>query len=87
MEYIQIQQTTNWDSSFFDCACIVIYSIQRNYSPSKFQSLKSQHGVAGYLDELFSAPDPILQALRSQSQVQSVIVGTADTQESIDRHG
>ena len=62
-------------------------SIQRNYSPSKFHTLKSRHGVLGYLDELFSAPDPILQALRNQSQVHSVIVGSAETQESIDRHG
>jgi len=49
--------------------------------------LKNDHGVLGYLDESFSAPDPVMQALRSTSNVHAVLVGSSRTQASLDRHG
>jgi exonuclease VII small subunit len=48
---------------------------------------KEKHGVSGYLDESFTAPDAILQALRSSAQVHKVLVGGTKTQASIDDKG
>ena len=51
----------------------------RMYSEQKMNRLKQKYGVVGYLDEFFSAPGPIMQALRNQSNVQSVVVGGPHT--------
>jgi structural maintenance of chromosomes protein 5 len=57
--------------------------VNRFYSESMMRSLKADHGVHGYLDECFDAPDAVMQALRSTSNVHSVLVGSAKTGESI----
>lgn len=59
--------------------------INRLYSEGMMESLKADHGVYGYLDECFDAPDAVMQALRSTSNVHSVLVGSAKTGESIYR--
>ena len=56
----------------------------RMYSKEKFQVLKSEHGVIGYLDESFTAPEPVLQALRDYASVHKVLVGAEETHRSID---
>ena len=61
--------------------------MQREYSPNKFRTLKEEHGVIGYLDESFEAPDPVLQALRDNAQVHKVLVGGPKTLDSIDTRG
>jgi len=58
-------------------------SINRLYSEKKMKMLKEQHGVRGYLDELFVAPSAILQALRTQHSVQSCLVGNQKTEASM----
>lgn len=58
--------------------------IQRMYSESKMSTLKKEHGVIGYLDETFTAPDLIVQALRNSSSIDKVLVGTEQTQTSLD---
>ena len=58
--------------------------IHRVYSEQKMNILKGEHGVSGYLDEAFTAPDPILQALRQAAKVDKVLVGTEKTQDSLD---
>jgi len=60
--------------------------LRRLYSDHKMDILKKVHAVFGYLDETFTAPDPVMEALRNTSQVNNVLVGTSKTQESIDRH-
>jgi len=50
------------------------------------QMLKEEHGVVGYLDEAFSANEFVMEAIRDTANVQSVLVGTAQTQASIDKH-
>jgi structural maintenance of chromosomes protein 5 len=62
----------------------ILKPVRRMYSEQKMNVLKKDHGVSGYLDESFTAPDPILQALRQSAQVHQVLVGTEKTQESID---
>lgn len=57
--------------------------INRRYSEGKMQVLKRDHGVQGYLDECFTAPDPILQALRNTSNVHSVLIGNDKTTDSL----
>jgi hypothetical protein len=61
--------------------------VERMYSNDNMRVFKEQHGVSGYLDEAFTAPDAILQALRSSAQVHKVLVGGSKTQASIDDHG
>jgi chromosome segregation ATPase len=62
-------------------------AVDRPYSADKLEILKKQHGVSGYLDDSFTAPDAILQALRNASSVHSVLVGGTKTQASIDNKG
>mmetsp|Transcript_31165 Transcript_31165/g.47542 ORF Transcript_31165/g.47542 Transcript_31165/m.47542 type:complete len:1125 (-) Transcript_31165:528-3902(-) len=59
--------------------------IKRVYSDEKFEVLKTEHGVIGYLDESFTAPDPIMQAIRNEASVHRVLVGNDKTQESLDK--
>jgi len=61
-------------------------NISRMYSDRKLRVLKQDHGVMGYLDESFSAPDAIVEALRNTASIHCVLVGSEKTQESIDRH-
>jgi len=58
--------------------------VRRKYS-RRIEILKSEHGVLGYLDEFFSAPDAILQALRDVAGVDSVLIGNSKTFESLDK--
>ena len=61
--------------------------VERQYSTNKMRALKEEHGVTGYLDDSFTAPDPILQALRTGARVHSVLIGGTKTQSSIDNNG
>jgi uncharacterized protein YgiM (DUF1202 family) len=55
----------------------------RMYSNAKFETLKREHGVAGYMDESFSAPDLVIEALKKSANIEKVLIGTDKTQESI----
>ena len=61
-------------------------TVRRKYSDSKMQVLKRDHGVQGYLDEVFSAPDAVVQALRNTSNIQSVLIGNDKTTKSLNDH-
>ncbi len=59
--------------------------IKRRYSEHKMEVLRREHGVQGYLDEVFNAPDPIMQALINTSNIQSVLIGNDKTTDSLNR--
>lgn len=61
--------------------------VRRMYSDTKMETLKREHGVLGYLDETFTAPDAVMQALRSTASVHKVLVGSEQTQRSMDERG
>ena len=61
--------------------------IRRMYGDAKMEMLKREHGVLGYLDETFTAPDAVMQALRSVASVHKVLVGSEQTQRSMDERG
>ena len=61
--------------------------MRRVYSDTKMEMLKREHGVLGYLDETFTAPKAVMQALRSTAQVHKVLVGSEQTQRSMDERG
>uniref|UniRef100_A0A7S1BU77 Structural maintenance of chromosomes protein 5 n=1 Tax=Corethron hystrix TaxID=216773 RepID=A0A7S1BU77_9STRA len=63
----------------------VLEPTRRIYSEEKMRSLKQNHGVVGYLDETFVAPDAVTQAIINAANVGCVLVGTSDTQKSIDK--
>lgn len=56
----------------------------RMYSDEKFAILKRDHGVVGYLDESFNAPEVVLEALKSSASIEKVLVGNDKTQDSMD---
>jgi chromosome segregation ATPase len=59
----------------------------RVFSEQKMTMLKKEHGVVGYLDETFEGPDIVVQALKSNSAIDKVLVGNDRTQDSIDNRG
>jgi structural maintenance of chromosomes protein 5 len=59
----------------------------RLYSEQKMQLLKNRYGVEGYLDETFTAPDPVMIALQKYASVHKVLVGGEKAQQSMDRDG
>ena len=61
--------------------------ISRPYGPRLMANFKKNYGIVGYLDELFTAPAPILQCLRTQAAIHLVLSGSDKTQDSIDSHG
>jgi predicted HicB family RNase H-like nuclease len=46
--------------------------------------LKKDHGVVGYMDESFTAPEIVVQALKSNAAIHKALVGTDQTQKSLD---
>jgi chromosome segregation ATPase len=59
-------------------------TIDRPYTSEVMETLQRDHGIAGYLDEFFTAPPAILQAMRQASNVDKVVVGSEQTQTSLD---
>jgi len=57
---------------------------QRIYSEQKMKILKKEHGVQCYLDQTFTAPNPVMIALQIWGSVHKVLVGDEKTQDSID---
>ncbi|KAL7538150.1 hypothetical protein ACHAXR_008319 [Thalassiosira sp. AJA248-18] len=57
----------------------------RMYSDERMEVLKQEHGFFGYLDETFTAPDPITQALINRHNVDKVLVGGEAVQNSLER--
>ena len=59
--------------------------VRRMYSDKKLSVLKREHGFISYLDETFTAIDPIMQALIARHNVDKALVGGEAVQESLDR--
>lgn len=57
---------------------------RRVYSPEKMDELKQEHGVLGYMDESFTAPAVVMEALKSRHAIHKVLIGSEKTQESMD---
>lgn len=64
-----------------------LQTVKRRFSERKMEILKREHGVQGYLDEVFTAPDAIIQALRNTSNIQSVLIGNDVTTNSLNSNG
>jgi chromosome segregation ATPase len=60
---------------------------RREYSDEKINILKRDHGIIGYLDQSFTAPQVVMQALTNYHNVDKVLVGSEQTQNSIDSRG
>jgi len=56
----------------------------RVFSEKKMDHLRKEHGVRGYLDELFEGPELVIQAVKSNSAAHKVLVGDDQTQDSLD---
>ena len=61
--------------------------VRRVYSDQKLSVLKREHGFIEYLDETCTAPDPIMQALISKHNIDKVLVGGNEVEQSLARKG
>jgi hypothetical protein len=77
--YREIRQKRGWRINIQVVNQGTLEPVRRMYSEGKMNTLKKDHGILGYLDELFEASPAVLQALRNTSNVQSVLVGGART--------
>lgn len=59
----------------------------RVYSTEQMDTFKARHGVIGYLDEVFTCPEPVMVALQKFAQVHKVLIGGDKSQDSIDNQG
>lgn len=59
--------------------------LTRMYSNERMEVLKTEHGFFGFLDETFTAPDHITQALINRHNCDKVLVGGDAVQNSLDR--
>lgn len=57
----------------------------RMYSDERMEVLKREHGFTAYLDETFTAPDHIRQALVDRHNVDKVLVGGENVHTSLER--
>ena len=67
---------------------IIVDRIQerpRMYSEKKMDVLRKEHGFNGYLDEFFTAPGPIMQALKNKHNVDKVLIGGDAVHNSLER--
>lgn len=85
--YREVREKLNLPVNIIEVSQEKLRPLTRMYSDSRMQTLKEEHGVLGYMDESFTAPDAIVEALRSQASVHNVLIGNEKTQESIDRRG
>jgi chromosome segregation ATPase len=85
--YKKIRQEKGWPINIILVNKGELKSVEREYTDAMYRVLKKEHGVCGYLDEAFTAPDPVMQALRDIAAVHKVLVGSEKTQKSIDDHG
>ena len=58
---------------------------KRMYSEGRMDILQREHGFYGYLDETFTAPDAIMEALLNRHNVDKVLVGGDAVQNSLER--
>ena len=58
---------------------------RRMYSNERMEVLRTEHGFQGYLDETFTAPDPIMEALINRHSIDKVLVGGDAVQNSLER--
>lgn len=77
--YREIRQKRGWRINIQVVNQGTLEPVRRMYSEEKMNNLKDNHGILGYLDEMFEASPAVLQALRNTSNVQSVLVGGART--------
>ena len=62
-----------------------LHSRDRLYSNERMNVLRREHGFEGYLDETFTAPTPIMQALVNKHNVDKVLVGGEGVHNSLER--
>jgi len=58
---------------------------QRDFGPQRFEKLKQNYGVLGYLDEMISGPDQVIKVLMNSSKIHQVVVGSVATGRAIDQ--
>ena len=58
---------------------------ERMYSDERMDILKREHGFLSYLDETYTAPDIIMQALVNKHNVDKVLVGGEGVHNSLER--
>jgi len=81
--YREVREKRNWKVNIQVVEGGRVAEPRRMYSHNMMDMLKREHGVTGYLDEVFDAPGPVMQALQNTSNVQAVLIGGEGTYQSL----
>ncbi|EEY64212.1 structural maintenance of chromosomes protein 5, putative [Phytophthora infestans T30-4] len=88
-----LREVNNVDSDRRIKASIVIvengtcHAVHRPYSPGQMDDYCQRYGMKGFLDELVAAPDIVHEALRAHGGLHTVMVGSQQTEDIINRGG
>ncbi|KAF4035864.1 RecF/RecN/SMC N terminal domain [Phytophthora infestans] len=63
------------------------HAVHRPYSPGQMDDYCQRYGMKGFLDELVAAPDIVHEALRAHGGLHTVMVGSQQTEDIINRGG
>ncbi|CEG38324.1 structural maintenance of chromosomes protein [Plasmopara halstedii] len=63
------------------------HAVHRPYSEDQMNDYRNRYGMKGFLDELVTAPDIVLEALRSHGGLHTVMVGSQKTESIINTGG
>ncbi|KAG6580329.1 Structural maintenance of chromosomes protein 5 [Phytophthora cinnamomi] len=63
------------------------HAVHRPYSTEQMRDYSDRYGMRGYLDELVTAPEIVHEALRAHGGLHTVMVGSQQTEDIINRGG
>ncbi|KAG3117149.1 Structural maintenance of chromosomes protein 5 [Phytophthora idaei] len=63
------------------------HAVHRPYSEGQMDDYRGRYGMKGFLDELVTAPDIVHEALRAHGGLHTVMVGSQQTEDIINRGG
>ncbi|KAF1333654.1 Structural maintenance of chromosomes protein 5, partial [Globisporangium splendens] len=61
--------------------------VNRPFTDEQLDTYRREYGISGFLDELVNAPDVIHEVLRAHGGIHTVLVGTRQTEDIINRGG
>ncbi|POM81160.1 Structural maintenance of chromosomes protein 5 [Phytophthora palmivora] len=65
----------------------ICHAVHRPYSEEQMSEYRDRYGMKGFLDELVTAPDIVHEALRAHGGLHTVMVGSQQTEDIINRGG
>jgi len=83
--YREVREKRNISINIITVERTNLKQMTRLYSDERMDVLRREHGFLEYLDETFTAPNTIMQALMNRHNVDKVLVGGEAVQNSLER--